>query len=208
MKKLLFGAALAMVVMAGHAQAADIGYGQPQYAPAPIPVPFNRWTGFYIGGNVGYQWGDIDNNPTQPSGVAGGLQAGYNWQNGMFVFGGEGDLNLSAADETFAPWKFSNPWFGTLRARFGVAPWQGVLFYGTAGIAFAGLEAEVNGGLSESRSHLGWTIGGGAEVALNQAWSIKAEYLYLSYAERAYTITGADHGFDTNLIRFGVNYRF
>lgn len=207
MKRLLVAvAALATVIVADRAVAADIGYRP--YAAAPVPVPINRWAGFYLGGSVGYQWGDVDNSPTKPSGVLGGIQAGYNWQTGMFVFGGEADLSISNADDTFAPWKFSNPWFGTVRARLGIAPWQGVLFYGTGGLAFGELEAEWAGGLSESRTTAGWTIGGGAEVALNQAWSVKAEYLYLSYAARTFTVTGVDNGFDTSLVRFGVNYRF
>ncbi|MFN3350828.1 outer membrane protein [Pseudorhodoplanes sp.] len=207
MKKVLIGlAALATIMMSGQTQAADIGYRQ--YAPAPAPVPAWRWMGPYIGANVGYQWGTIDNNPAEPAGVSGGLQAGYNWQNGNFVFGAEGDINITNADDTFAPWKFSNPWFGTLRGRLGIAAWSGVLFYGTGGLAFGGLEAETWGGLSESRTHLGWTVGAGAEVALNQNWSVKAEYLYLSLAERGYTVTGADNGFNNNLLRFGVNYRF
>jgi outer membrane immunogenic protein len=207
MKKFLAAAAaLATVTMSGHAQAADIGYGQ-QYAPAPPPVPVYRWTGPYFGANLGYLWGSVDNNPAEPSGIAGGIQAGYNWQNGMFVFGVEGDLNLSNADDTFAPWQFSNPWFGTLRGRVGVAPWNNVLVYATGGFAFGGLEAQWNA-LDESRSHVGWTVGVGAEYALTQNWSVKAEYLYMGYASRAYTVTGADHGFDANLIRFGFNYRF
>ena len=207
MKKVLIGlAALATIVISGQAQAADIGYRQ--YAPAPAAIPAWRWMGPYIGANVGYQWGTIDNNPAEPAGVSGGLQAGYNWQNGNFVFGAEGDINITNADDTFAPWKFSNPWFGTLRGRLGIAAWSGVLFYGTGGLAFGGLEAETWGGLSESRTHLGWTVGAGAEVALNQNWSVKAEYLYLSLAERGYTVTGADNGFNNNLLRFGVNYRF
>lgn len=205
-KSLLWVAALATIVMAVQAQAADLQRGYPQYAPPP-PVMAYRWIGPYFGANLGYQWGDVDNNPAKPSGVNGGIQAGYNWQNGMFVFGGEGDINLSSADDTFAPWKFSNPWFGTLRARLGVAPWQNVLIYATGGLAFGGLEAERNG-LTEDRNHLGWTIGAGAEVALNQNWSVKAEYLYLSFASRAYSVTNADHGFDSSLVRLGVNYRF
>ena len=104
-----------------------------------------RWMGPYVGANVGYQWGDIDNNPTQPSGIAGGIQAGYNWQNGNFVFGGETDINLSGADDTFAPWKFSNPWFGTLRGRVGRRGLNNFLFYGTGGLAYGGLEAEFTG---------------------------------------------------------------
>ena len=112
------------------------------------------------------------------------------------------------ADDTFAPWKFSNPWFGTLRGRAGVTAWNNVLFYATGGLAFGGLEAEVQGACRKAAAILGWTIGAGAEVALTPNWSVKAEYLYLGFASRTYTFTGTDHGFDTNLIRFGVNYRF
>ena len=73
-----------------------------------------------------------------PSGFAGGVQAGYNWQSGPWVFGIEGDLQASGADDTFAPWKFSNPWFGTVRGRVGYA-FNNVLFYGTGGLAFGEL---------------------------------------------------------------------
>ena len=79
-----------------------------------------------------------------------------------------------------------------------------MLFYATGGLAFGGLEAEIQGGLSESRSHIGWTIGAGAEVALTPTWSVKAEYLYMGFASRTYTFAGTDYGFDSNLIRFGV----
>ena len=79
------------------------------------------WQGPYVGANLGYQWGGINNNSANPNGVAGGVQAGYNVQYGQFVFGGETDVQVSGANDTFAPWKFSNPWFGTLRARAGVA---------------------------------------------------------------------------------------
>src|SRR4029077_6438695 len=102
------------------AEAADL------YAPrAPYTVnqPLNAysWAGPYLGGNLGYQWGSVSNNPTKPSGFAGGVQAGYNWQNRPRVVGVEGDLQATGADDTFAPWKFSNPWFGTVRGRAGYA---------------------------------------------------------------------------------------
>ena len=206
MKKTLLGAALVMLVTLGQAAAADFQRGyQAPYAAPPPPMIY-RWTGPYIGANLGYQFGETSNNPTEPSGIAGGLQAGYNWQSGNFVFGGETDINLSNANDVFAPWKFSNPWFGTLRARAGIA-FNNVLFYATGGLAYGGIDAE-RVGLSETQTHLGWTAGGGVEFGITQAWSAKVEYLYLSYAERAYSVTGTDNGLDMNLIRFGVNYRF
>ncbi len=207
MRKSLSAAVVAAAMtLAADAGAADLqrGYQAPYAAPPPMVY---RWIGPYVGANIGYQFGSVSNTPVDPSGIAGGLQAGYNWQNGNFVFGAETDINLSAADEVFAPWKFSNPWFGTLRARAGVAA-NNVLFYATGGLAYGGWEAERNG-LSEDRTHVGWTVGAGVEMGLTQAWSAKVEYLYLNYADRAYTVTGMlDHGMDMNLIRVGVNYRF
>jgi outer membrane immunogenic protein len=45
-------------------------------------------------------------------------------------------------------------------------------------------------------------------MALTPNWSVKAEYLYLSFAERSFSVTGTDNGLNNNLLRFGVNYRF
>jgi hypothetical protein len=35
------------------------------------------------------------------------------------ALGVEGDLEVTGAFDIFAPWKFSNPWFGTVRGRAG-----------------------------------------------------------------------------------------
>src|SRR3954468_23121788 len=71
------------------------------------------WQGAYVGANLGYQWSGVRGTPANPSGVTGGVQLGHNWQFGQYVFGGEADIQLSDADDKFAAWKFSNPWFGT-----------------------------------------------------------------------------------------------
>ena len=84
-----------------------------------------RWAttgcGAYAGVNAGYEWGNVSNSATEPNGFLGGLQAGYNWQSGQFVLGAETDIQATGADDTFAPYKFSNPWFGTFRGRAGWA---------------------------------------------------------------------------------------
>ncbi|MGB7258097.1 MAG: outer membrane protein [Pseudolabrys sp.] len=203
MRKTICAAAV-MMAASGAAVAADFPPNAP-YAPVVAPRYYN-WVGAYAGANVGYQWGNVTNNLTNPSGLNGGLQAGYNWQNGQFVFGGETDLQVTGADDTFAPYKFSNPWFGTLRARAGVA-FNNVLFYGTAGFAYGGLKGET-AGLTESKTHVGWAGGLGVEVGFNPNWSAKVEYLYVDLSNRAYSITGANNGLESNMIRFGVNYHF
>jgi outer membrane immunogenic protein len=108
MKKLFLSAiGPAVLLIGGLAQAADLPVKAPVYKAAPV-VPYS-WTGFYVGGNIGY--GLARNQTTlndplqlvvpffiperfnlQPGGVIGGVQAGYNWQAGKWVFGLEIDI--------------------------------------------------------------------------------------------------------------------
>jgi outer membrane immunogenic protein len=102
--------AAAALALAGQTNAADLPAAAPAYkAPAPVAAAHN-WTGFYVGGNVGYGWGngDTDFNPLpsaagfvnlaptklspHPKGVLGGAQIGYNWQTGPWVWGIEADI--------------------------------------------------------------------------------------------------------------------
>ena len=207
MKKLVSGAvALAALGWSVSAHAADMNYGA--RAPYTVNQPLNSysWAGPYLGVNLGYAWGSVQNNPTKPSGFEGGVQAGYNWQSGPVVFGVEGDLQATGANETFAPWKFSNPWFGTVRGRVGYA-FSNIMFFGTGGLAFGELRGETFG-LSETHTRAGWTVGAGTEFGLTQNWSAKIEYLYVDLANSNFTITGTSNGYRFGLLRAGVNYRF
>ena len=85
-------------------------------APAPAPVAYPSWTGFYIGVHAGAAWEEISsgsiNDPNgfnasgslaggSALGAVGGLQAGYNWQFApAWVAGVEGDFSwTSLADQ-------------------------------------------------------------------------------------------------------------
>jgi len=206
----LSAVALVAAAWAASAPAADLPYGS-RAAPYTVYQPLNNfysWAGLYLGGNLGWAWGSVDRNLTQPSGLVGGVQAGYNWQPGQgpWVFGIEADIQATGASDTFAPWKFSNPWFGTVRGRAGYAL-SNMLFYGTAGLAFGELTGQTFG-LSESHASVGWTAGLGAEFGFATAWSAKLEYLYVDLTDSTFTITGVQNGYRFGLIRAGVNYRF
>jgi outer membrane immunogenic protein len=81
MRKRLFGAAVATVLTATLAAAAEYG---------------SQWRGAYIGGNFGYQWDTVTNSGADPAGFSGGGQVGYDWQIGQFVIGLETDLHGAA----------------------------------------------------------------------------------------------------------------
>ena len=194
-------AAVVMMITANAASAADIL--RPYAYSAPV-YGFN-WTGPYAGLTLGGQWGSVTNNPGRPAGVEGGIEAGYNWQSSQFVYGFEGDLQASSANDRFANFQFSNPWFGTVRGRGGIA-FNNILFFGTLGLAYGEGRVQV-GGLTESTTHVGWTGGLGLEVGLTPNWSAKAEYLYVDLANQNYLLTG-NTGFQSNIFRLGVNYHF
>src|SRR5437899_10016566 len=84
------------------AHAADLPVKAPTFK-APVAAIYD-WTGFYVGVNAGIGVGrDLTTisapatNFTEisyqsPFGALGGVQAGYNWQAGHWVFGVEADI--------------------------------------------------------------------------------------------------------------------
>ena len=205
MNRIAYGAvALITAIWSSSVQAADMSYGsRAPYTVSQLP----SWAGAYLGGNLGWDWGSVDNNPTRPSGFVGGVQAGYNWQPGPWVFGIEGDLQATGASDTFAPWKFSNPWFGTVRGRAGYAL-NNILLYGTAGLAFGELSGQTFFSQSESHTNAGWTVGLGAEFGFALNWSAKVEYLFVDLNDSTFLVTGVQNGYHFGLLRAGVNYHF
>ena len=111
MKRLLVGIAAVTSLLATSALAADLPVRT--YTKAPVYVePVYDWTGFYIGLNGGYSWGNASNTFTAGTlpvttgsqhmdGWVFGGQAGYNWQfNKSWVFGIEGDIDATGQDGT------------------------------------------------------------------------------------------------------------
>jgi outer membrane immunogenic protein len=206
MSKYAFAAVAVLAAGVTAAQAADLPYRS--RAPYTVNQPLNAysWAGPYLGATLGYEWGSVSNTPVKPTGILGGATVGYNWQSGPIVFGVEGDISTTGADDRFANYKFSNPWFGTARGRLGYA-FNNVLLYGTAGLSFGSLQAEANG-LQQSQTSVGWTAGVGAEVGIYQNWTAKIEYLYVDLSRNTYTLTGTDSALSFGTVRIGVNYHF
>lgn len=221
------------------------------------------WTGPYLGVNLGQGRNarfdldaalEVDPNSTFfPAGVAGGtfptarafdgdgwvggIQGGYNWQAGMFVLGGELDVQLSdvsssisipnapggatANPDGFTDLNFEVDYFATARARAGVAL-DRVLLYATGGVAYGRVDFDRNYRVgaaemtdSASADRTGWTYGAGAEWGMTEFWSLRAEYARVDLGSSGFD-TSYDDGtigraaIDTrfDVIRAGVNVRF
>ena len=207
MKKILL-ASVALFGFAGAASAADLPVRAAPPAPIIAAAPIFTWTGFYVGVNAGYGWSNDDFDAVDladeddDGGFVGGAQVGYNYQIGSFVVGLEGDIQYAdfgrdgafdldrdgVSDGVFD----SSDWFGTVRARAGVA-FDRALIYATGGFAFAD-------------GANGWTVGGGLEYAFTNNLSAKIEGLYVNFEED--DIAGYEFENDFGVIRAGLNFRF
>jgi outer membrane immunogenic protein len=182
---------------------------------AAAPVAYN-WTGYYVGANAGYGWGNWEPSSNFPvfsgtsyffppnsgfvetwdcasfngpfcngnasvHGALGGLQGGYNWQSGQWVYGVEADLQATGLKKTLDatvsytgvaiggfcdstvgtnPCKITTsndyklPWLATVRGRLGYAS-NDWLLYATGGLA-----------VGEAKSSFTFTENQGANVSL------------------------------------------
>jgi outer membrane immunogenic protein len=219
-------AGLLAAAVASPASAADLS--RPSYKAPVYVAPAFSWTGFYVGLNGGYGWGNStwSNAGSDEFGVkgwVGGGTVGYNMQTGVWVWGIEGDLDYSTIKGSDAgPFggvcgnvgggcETRNRWLATGRGRIGYA-WDRWLPYLTGGVAFGDVRMTPDGGATESKTKIGWTAGAGIEYAFLGAWSAKLEYLYAdlgsSTCSAATCGVDTDVSFKTNLVRVGVNYRF
>ena len=111
MKRFFIAIAGIASLLATAAFASDVSSPRVRNAFAAV-TPVYSWTGFYVGGNLGYSWGSSDSAQTlsdsttgatvngantkfDVDGVIGGGQAGYNWHKNNWVFGLETDIQGS-----------------------------------------------------------------------------------------------------------------
>ncbi|MCC8943596.1 porin family protein [Bradyrhizobium sp. Arg62] len=227
----------ASLMMGGYAAAADLSAAPAYKAPAPVAAVYN-WTGFYVGGNAGYGWGNQDplvlfSNRFDRAGfdISGGMIGGTfggQIQQGYVVLGLEGDLDwanikgssvvtpsiLGAGLGATLNTSSSITALGTVRARLGIAM-NNVLLYATGGAAFVKSTA--------SASTVAGVPCGTAGVLPDCAGSswrpgiaagLGVEYGFTPNwsvkAEYLYTkVVGTGvSSDDLNIVRGGVNYRF
>jgi outer membrane immunogenic protein len=178
----------------------------------------------------------------------GGIQAGHNWQAGSFVYGVEGDFGafrlrgarstsgiypadtsrgVAAGDAFVVSNSFDTNWLFTARGRVGWAASNWLLF-ATGGLAMSRVtvtnsysDINTSATASESKVKVGWTLGGGMEVALTRNWSLKGEYLYVdlgSVSTLSNIVNPGNVGYanalrvatelTAHMARLGANFRF
>lgn len=227
MKKYLLAGAAATALLAASsaAHAADLPPPFTVKAPLYAPLPYDSWSGFYVGVNGGGGWGRTSHgDPFAPffatgefrtSGGLFGATAGYNYQLGHLVLGLEGDIDWAniRGSASFAPgpvvFTTELRWLGTVRGRLGYA-WNGFLPYVTGGLAVGDVRGSVVTPLAAATgtdTRTGWTVGAGLEYSLTRNLSLKAEYLFVDLGSSA-AIPGDSVDFASHIVRAGLNWRF
>jgi outer membrane immunogenic protein len=163
--------------------AADLP-SKPIAAPVVAAATSADWSGFYLGGHVGWAaalsrgtYNDFaDNGPIDfaATGPLYGVQGGYNWQNGRLVYGVELDsswdsLNANRTDRFGDRVNMETNWLASARFRSGAAI-DNFYFFGSIGVGYAQSKYTVTGAVpfSASRDIDGWglTSGFGAEYSI------------------------------------------
>jgi outer membrane immunogenic protein len=238
MKKLFLAATAFVAFAAGPVSAADMAVKAA--APVVARPACAQFGGFYLGGNVGYGYYNhrhedrgnlvqtIDSDlPTSATITSdnwnGGVQGGYNWQQGCTVFGVEADWSWAgnkasgtyfdgdAGTQDSFTLESRMRWFGTVRARTGIVV-DNLMLYVTGGLAYARFNNTLTVNedapattavFSSNPTRWGWTAGVGTEWAFAPNWSLKSEVLYMRFTNEDQTFVGTT----INGINFGVPNR-
>ena len=201
MKTCLLGllAATALVTAGiSAASAADLPMRAAPPAPVFAPVPVFTWTGFYVGGQVGYGWNANDNDFDVPvgytvdglpftgfggdegDGFLAGVHAGYNVQLGSFVIGVEGDVEGVFGDDDDDDLVIVGPG-GVVFTNYGFAgnalDWQGSI-RARAGFAFDRALIYATGGFAFAGVSDGFGILGNDDTLTGWTLGAGVEYAF------------------------------
>lgn len=144
-------------------------------------------------------------NSASASSWVAGAQAGYNWQQGPWVFGFETDISGTRLKSDMSGGLVGIPafcepdatanttgtvdWYGTARGRVGLTSGQ-FLFYGTGGLAYGKVNLSSNfndpdpgsdpvSNLQRSSVRAGWVAGGGIDYMLRPNLLLNLGYQYV-----------------------------
>ena len=182
--------------------------------------------------------GSSGSNSATGSGWVAGAQAGYNWQQGSWVYGLETDLSgtglkssMSGGLTSIAPCvgdaastSAKIDWYGTARGRIGWTAGN-VLFYGTGGLAYGQVDlsssytaAFLSTNAETSSTRAGWVAGAGIEYLLQPNLTLNLGYQYVDLGTTSLASSTMGGGFSVtqtasahaafSVVTIGFNWRF
>lgn len=229
MKKLLLSASaiIAVAALSTSAFAADLPARTYTKAPAyTAPAVVYNWTGFYIGGHVGGEFGDSSSIQGDNGRFMGGVQGGADYQFAPnWVIGIEAQYSWLDSNNNGRLFpggtvlQANNDQLGSVTGRIGYT-WGPTLLYAKGGYAWKdGNSINVTtAGIAQpfttsGNAKDGYTVGAGLEYMFAPNWSAKVEYQYYNFGNTTITsgppsVVGASFNNDEHTIKAGLNYRF
>lgn len=209
--KLSFSAALLAMGFMASAQAADAEIADANY----------NWQGLYMGVGIGTNGSGID---VEGVGTKNELDfddksysfsgfAGYNFTTGPWVLGVEAnlasvDFDAKQALTGLGTISAESDWIASAGLRAGYA-FDNLLIYGTAGLALSDIEVSSSLGGKSDDMKKGLMIGAGAEYAVNESWTVRAEAIGYAFSfEDKLAGSDRDLSFGHAIARLGVAYKF
>jgi outer membrane immunogenic protein len=144
---------------------------------------------------------------------------------------------ILGSNSVFSNEQVSQHWLSTVRGRLGYAVVDRLYVYGTGGLAIGEVSTtgSVTGGVtnpagaavtwsgSNSTTKAGLSVGGGAEYAFADHWSLKGEYIYFDLGHVSHPLPLQSNTFggvvfptlgntttrvNGSMVRAGLNYKF
>ncbi len=170
MKILATTAVLAVIAAPAFAGSVSVPVQEPVViAPAPIYQANDDWTGGYVGAQLGYGQLDTPANG-DAEGVLGGVHAGYLYDYGNFVVGGEIDYNAADMEASVGTGQIEDLARLKLKAGYDLGR---TLVYGQVGGAYA--QGTLNG---VEQDGTGYVVGLGTAYKVTDSVSIGGEVNY------------------------------
>ena len=180
------------------------GLSEPVTAPAPVPVAVapvvvptgSDWTGFYVGGNLGYGQVQTDAFTEDAEGMTYGVHGGYLYDLGSFVVGGEIEYDMTDIVDDGSDIALDSVLRAKVRAGYDAGSF---LPYVTAGVA----QATTSGGLDATDTGAFAGLGVDYQVA-GSGWRVGAEVLQHQFED--FDGSGADIDATTAAVRVGFTF--
>ncbi|MGR3463224.1 outer membrane protein [Limimaricola sp.] len=193
--------ALALGVVAAPAFAGGLAapVADPVAPAAPVAVapaaPVSDWTGAYVGAQLGYGQAETSDDGFDEDGAVYGAQAGYNYDFGRFVLGGELDYVGTEIDND------DNGIDGVARAKLRAGYDAGAFLpYVTAGYASAYTDEEIGG----DDQFDGYVYGAGLDYKVSENIVVGGEVLQHEFEDLGNT----DVDLDATTAAMRVSYKF
>jgi opacity protein-like surface antigen len=190
------------------------------------------WDGAYAGFEAGYGWGAVTQSfgniggpltsqrgNTNQDGAVAGAYLGYNWLlDPRWLLGVEGNMDWTDIGTNSSGTGATNPvnmhWEGSFRGRFGFLATPSLLFYTTGGYSLIDGSLKALNRKIETQSTIfgGWTVGLGAEWALDKSMVLRLQYRYSDYGTQRESFPA--HGYDVSAapllstVTAGISFRF